>query len=263
MFLNIPTNEKVALLSGEMEQPKAIYDGRPEPHPMNLRIEPMSLEDMAEIRSIEEASFTLPWPRNAYRREIVENKLARYLVIRDLDAVADARKDDQGTPSSLKRPKPFPLSLFPSVDKEREMEWRYGKPTLVAYGGLWLMVDEAHITTIASRPDVRGQNIGELMLTALIDIAIGLAARWVTLEVRVSNGLARTLYKKYSFRSTGIRPRYYSDNQEDALVMWSEDVNVDTFQSMFQERVASLRQKHSWTTTYPETGGFLDNSARD
>jgi ribosomal-protein-alanine N-acetyltransferase len=230
---------------------------------MKLGIEPMQLEDVAEVRSIEEASFTLPWPRNAYRREIVENKLARYLVIRDLDAVADASHEDQATSLNRKRPKPFPLSLFPSVDKEREQQWRYGRPSLVAYGGLWLMVDEAHITTIASRPDVRGLYVGELMLTALIDVAIGLAARWVTLEVRVSNNLARSLYKKYSFRSTGIRPRYYSDNQEDALVMWSEDINVGGFQRMLQERIANLRHKHSWTTTYPETGGFLVDSARD
>ncbi len=223
----------------------------------------MQLEDVAEVRRIEEACFSLPWPRNAYRREIVENKLARYLVIRDLDAVAAAGRGDRPGASHQKRPKPFPLSLFPSVDKEREQQWRYGRPTLVAYGGLWLMVDEAHITTIASRPDVRGQYVGELMLTALIDVAIGLAARWVTLEVRVSNTLARALYKKYSFRSTGIRPRYYSDNHEDALVMWSEDINVGGFQDMLQERVADLQHRHSWTTSYPETGGFLVDSARD
>ena len=246
-----------------MEQPKAIYNGRPEPQSMSLCIEPMQLEDVPEVRSIEEASFTLPWPRNAYRREIVENKLARYLVVRDLAAVADSEGDGPTVPSARLRPRPFPLSLLPSVDRDREQQGRYGKPTLVAYGGLWLMVDEAHITTIASRPDVRGQYIGELMLTALIDVAIGLAARWVTLEVRVSNSLARSLYKKYSFRSTGIRPRYYSDNQEDALVMWSEDINVGSFQHMFQQHIANLRQIHSWTTTYPETGGFLDDSARD
>ncbi len=229
---------------------------------MNLRIEPMELDDVAEVRSIEEASFTLPWPRNAYRREIVENRLARYLVIRDVDAVVAAEEGDEVAPPP-RRTRPFPLSLLPSVEPRPEDYWRYGKPTLVAYGGLWLMVDEAHITTIASRPDVRGQNVGELMLTALIDVAMGLAARWVTLEVRVSNNLARSLYKKYSFRSTGIRPRYYSDNQEDALVMWSEDVNFDSFRRLFRRRVSDLRQKHSWTTTYPETGGFLDNASCD
>ncbi len=242
-----------------MAQTEVMAAERPRPHAMRLRIEPMQLEDVAEVREIEEASFTLPWPRNAYRREIKENKLARYLVIRDLDAVADAAREEGADPAPRARVKPFPFSLFPSAEKEGERPWRYGRPTLVAYGGLWLMVDEAHITTIASRPDVRGRNVGELMLTALIDVAIGLAARWVTLEVRVSNGLARSLYRKYSFRSTGIRPRYYSDNYEDALVMWSDDVNVAQFQGMFQERVARLRQKHTWTTAYPETGGFLDD----
>ena len=244
-----------------MAQTEIIAEERPEPQAMKLRIEPMQLEDVAEVREIEEASFSLAWPRNAYRREIRENKLARYLVIRDLDAVADAMNAEEAPPPP--RAKPFPFSLFPSVEKDNARRWRYGRPTLVAYGGLWLMVDEAHITTIASRPDVRGQYVGELMLSALIDVAIGLAARWVTLEVRVSNALARALYKKYTFRSTGIRPRYYSDNLEDALVMWSDDVNVAQFQRMFQRRVARLRQVHTWTTTYPETGGFLDDSTRD
>lgn len=240
-----------------MAQTEIVAAERPRQQAMRLRIEPMQVEDVAEVRGIEEASFTLPWPRNAYRREIKENKLARYLVIRDLDAVADGEREEEAAPAP--RARPFPFSLFPSLERENERQWRYGRPTLVAYGGLWLMVDEAHITTIATRPDVRGQYVGELMLSALIDMAIGLAARWVTLEVRVSNGLARSLYRKYSFRSTGIRPRYYSDNHEDALVMWSDDVNVADFQRMFQERVARLRRKHTWTTTYPETGGFLDD----
>jgi len=130
---------------------------------------------------------------------------------------------------------------------------------VVAYGGLWLMVDEAHITTIAVRPDMRGKHLGELMLVALVDIAIGLGARWVTLEVRVSNHIAQSLYRKYTFHSTGIRPRYYSDNQEDALVMWTDDITTKSFQEFFRQRIAALRAQHEWVVAYPEAGGFLGN----
>ena len=93
---------------------------------------------------------------------------------------------------------------------------------IVAYGGIWLMVDEAHITTFAVHPRYRQRGIGERLLLALLDVALDRHAREATLEVRLSNLPARRLYEKYGFRPVGIRPRYYSDNQEDALIMTTE-----------------------------------------
>jgi ribosomal-protein-alanine N-acetyltransferase len=150
--------------------------------PLKLRIEPMRLEDLEEVQAIEQASFSTPWPSNAYRSELMTNRLASYLVAR-----IDGR--------------------------------------IVGYGGMWLMVDEAHITTFAVHPAWRRQRIGERLLLAFLDLARDRHAREATLEVRLSNLAARRLYEKYGFRPVGLRPRYYSDNNEDALIMTTEPLS--------------------------------------
>jgi ribosomal-protein-alanine N-acetyltransferase len=108
---------------------------------------------------------------------------------------------------------------------------------IVAYGGIWLMVDEAHVTTFAVHPRFRRRRIGERLLLSLLDLARDRRAREATLEVRLSNLAARRLYEKYGFRPVGIRPRYYSDNQEDALIMTTEPLE----QPQMRERIARLR----------------------
>jgi ribosomal-protein-alanine N-acetyltransferase len=108
---------------------------------------------------------------------------------------------------------------------------------IVAYGGIWLMVDEAHITTFAVHPRYRRRRIGERLLLSLLDLALDRHAREATLEVRLSNLAARRLYEKYGFRPVGIRPRYYSDNQEDALIMTTEPLAEPPMRA----RVARLR----------------------
>jgi [ribosomal protein S18]-alanine N-acetyltransferase len=163
--------------------------------PVKIVIEAMRLEDLDEVQRIEEASFTTPWPPNAYRSELMTNRLASYLVAR-----AQGR--------------------------------------IVAYGGMWLMVDEAHITTFAVHPAWRRQRVGERLLLAFLDIAIDQRAHEATLEVRLSNVAARRLYEKYGFRPVGLRPRYYSDNNEDALIMTTPPIATDEM----KERLAALEQ---------------------
>ena len=85
-----------------------------------------------------------------------------------------------------------------------------------------LALDEAHITTFAVLPERRRRKIGERMLVRIFDMATELKAEWLTLEVRASNLPAQKLYEKYGFRRAGVRRRYYSDNNEDALIMWTE-----------------------------------------
>ena len=109
--------------------------------------------------------------------------------------------------------------------------------TIVAYGGIWLMVDEAHVTTFAVHPRYRRRRIGEQLILALLDLARERHAREATLEVRLSNLPARRLYEKYGFRPVGIRPRYYSDNNEDALIMTTEPLELPAM----RERLARLR----------------------
>lgn len=93
---------------------------------------------------------------------------------------------------------------------------------VVAYAGIWLLVDEAHVTTFAVDPGWRRRRIGERLILTLLDLAIARGAREATLEVRLSNLAARRLYEKFGFQPVGIRPRYYSDDHEDALIMTTE-----------------------------------------
>jgi len=108
---------------------------------------------------------------------------------------------------------------------------------IVGYGGMWLMVDEAHITTFAIHPAWRRQRIGERLLLAFLDLAIDRRAREATLEVRLSNLPARRLYEKYGFKPVGLRPRYYSDDGEDALIMTTEALTGP----VMRERIERLR----------------------
>jgi len=97
---------------------------------------------------------------------------------------------------------------------------------VVAYAGIWLMVDEAHVTTFAVLPAYRRRGIGGRLLSEVIELAADLGASVVTLEVRLSNSAARRLYQQFGFRPVGVRPRYYSDNGEDALIMTTERLDL-------------------------------------
>ena len=92
--------------------------------------------------------------------------------------------------------------------------------TLIGYCGVWIIVDEAHITNIALLPKYRGKKLGEALLTMVMETAREKGAKTMTLEVRVTNHIAQSLYRKLGFQNGGIRKNYYTDNQEDALVMW-------------------------------------------
>lgn len=111
---------------------------------------------------------------------------------------------------------------------------------IVGYAGMWIILDEAHVTTIAVDPAYRGQHIGERLLVGLIDAALARDARWMTLEVRKSNATAQALYKKYGFREIGVRKGYYSDNREDAIVMWSGNLQERDYQQKLKHLRAEL-----------------------
>ena len=122
---------------------------------------------------------------------------------------------------------------------------------VVGFAGIWVMVDEAHVTTFAVDPRWRRRGVGERMLLALLDLSVERHAREATLEVRLSNLPARKLYEKHGFRPVGIRPRYYSDNGEDALIMTTEPLAAPAM----QERMAHLRsaiEDHPVETDAPD-----------
>lgn len=175
----------------------------------------MQVADLDQVIRIEQAAFSAPWPASAYRYELTKNDLSTYLVLRQRHPPAPKRSFFQHKPQSL----------------------------IVAYGGFWMMVDEAHISTIATLPQRRGQGLGEMMLVALIDAAILSKAILVTLEVRVSNDVAQNLYHKYHFAVVGRRKGYYQDNHEDALIMTTPNVNDAVFQQAYQTLKLELEQR--------------------
>jgi len=111
---------------------------------------------------------------------------------------------------------------------------------IVGYAGFWVMVDEAHISTLATHPQWLRQGIAELLLIAMTERAAEMGARVMTLEVRASNTSAQALYRKYGFEVVGRRPQYYSDNREDALIMSTPPITSAEYQRVFQDRKAVL-----------------------
>lgn len=115
-----------------------------------------------------------------------------------------------------------------------------GTGKLLGYSGFWLIGEEAHITTLAVHPDCRRNHIGERLLIYDIGQAQKVGANWMTLEVRVSNEMAQQLYYKYSFKNLGFRRNYYQDNSEDALVLWTENINAPEFKALVAKRQAEV-----------------------
>jgi ribosomal-protein-alanine N-acetyltransferase len=93
---------------------------------------------------------------------------------------------------------------------------------IIGYAGMWLIVDEAHVTNVAVLSEYRGKKLGEKLMSALMEHAKNRGALRMTLEVRASNLVAQGLYEKLGFSSQGRRRNYYTDTQEDALVMWCD-----------------------------------------
>jgi len=149
---------------------------------MEYTLRPMTIEDIPQIVAIEKKSFPTPWSSYAFSCELCDNEFAHYLVVISSSQPA----------------------------------------TVLGYGGMWIIIDEAHITNIAVAPAYRGKSLGKMLMSGLIKLAREKKARRMTLEVRVSNKIAQALYARMGFTPAGIRPGYYADTNEDALIMWKE-----------------------------------------
>lgn len=149
----------------------------------SVLIQPMSYHDIPFIEELEQLCFAAPWSGDTYRHELAHNKLSSYWVMRPSPEIGD------------------------------------GAPSILAYGGYWLMGAEAHIMTIATHPDYRRQGLGRRLLEAMIDHARNAGAIEITLEVRAGNHAAQAMYSAMGFVVVGLRKRYYTDNREDAILM--------------------------------------------
>ena len=144
---------------------------------------PMMLVDVPLVGELEPLCFPAPWAAETYRNELLHNQYSHYWVLR------------------------------PAGEGEREL------PPILAYGGYWLMGDEAHVVTIATHPEYRRRGLGEHLLRCLIDEAEAGGAASITLEVRATNESAQQMYIKWGFVEVGLRKGYYHDNGEDAILM--------------------------------------------
>ncbi len=190
---------------------------------MPYKIERMRLEDVAEVAAVDRRCFSNPWPASAYRREVAHPDKNLYVVLRRVDEGPLTMPDHKGSG--------FLTNILPFLKEDSESR----DDPLVGYAGLWIIGDEAHVTTIGVIPELRRQGLGELLLVTLIEHARVKGAAWMTLEARVSNTGAQSLYRKYTFKDAGYRRRYYSDDGEDALVMWSDRIDTPEFAAKFQE----------------------------
>jgi len=111
----------------------------------------------------------------------------------------------------------------------------------IGYAGAWHIIDEGHITTIAVKKDCLRKHIGEAILYKIIEDCYNANIKYLTLEVRESNLPAISLYKKYGFNSLGTRKGYYQDNNENALIMWTENIFYDKFKNKFLENKEKLK----------------------
>ena len=157
---------------------------------MNTR--PMRVEDVDQVVVIERLSFPLPWPRESFIREIREIDNSRLLVVTE-------EQDRQGSSEA-------------SVDN------------VMGYACWWEVVDECHITNFAVAPAHRRRGVADVLLGRVLEDAKGRGLLRATLEVRLGNAAAIALYEKWGFTAAAMRPRYYPDNREDALVMWKEKI---------------------------------------
>jgi ribosomal-protein-alanine N-acetyltransferase len=146
-----------------------------------LHIRSMQLDDLSQVLAIDSQSFTLPWPESAYRYELLENP-SSFLMVAEIEQSEVGR-------------------------------------LIVGVVVVWMILDEAHIATIAVHPEFRGQGIASRLMVSMMREAIQLEARLATLEVREQNTAAQRLYQRFGFNIVGRRPRYYKDNLDDALIM--------------------------------------------
>lgn len=116
---------------------------------------------------------------------------------------------------------------------------------IAGYVGTWHIIDEGHITTIAVKNNYKRQHIGESLIVKILDDCYREGIKYLTLEVRVSNTAAIGLYTKYGFNSLGTRKGYYQDNNEDALIMWTENIFYDKFKTRYEQNKEKLQRGKS------------------
>jgi len=196
-------------------------------------IRPMEYEDIPQVAQIDREAFPGEWvfrSQSAYKRDLY-NPSVRYIV------ACNKRDASESEGQAMQKP-PWFKRLF-SYGRQLNVS-----ENIVGFSGVWMMMKEAHIIAIGVRDSYRRLGIGEGLLIATIELAQIVNAKVVTLEVRASNEIAQELYKKYGFRVVGRRPRYYSSDGEDAIIMSTDNITTTSFQSSLQQLKKAYAQRH-------------------
>lgn len=204
---------------------------------MRYAIRPMTPADLQQVIDIEKDAFPEIWPSTKFDKEL-RNHLSRYLVAIDTQTTINNPNDVQQITPDEPWAKKIPVIRHLVPDTPPIIQTT---DSLVGYVGLWFMIDEAHITSIAVRSSHRGYGIGELLIIASLELGSILDTKMLTLETRISNVTAQNLYKKYGLSIVGKRKNYYSDNNEDAYIMSTGNTKEQEYKNFF----ANLRQEHS------------------
>lgn len=215
---------------------------------ITYRLRPISDEDIPQVTEIDHEAFPGEWLFHSYTsyKQEIHNSSAHYIVacIRSGFGAKLTREDSKEI---------FWLNrLFDyrrAIPAGKEQNGLRAKEYVIGFAGLWALLNEVHIIAVAVRNSYRRMGIGEGLLISTIEMASQLNANVITLEVRASNEIAQALYKKYGFRIVSSRPKYYSDNDEDAILMSTGDITSAPFQSCFQRLKEAHRQKCEVFTT--------------
>jgi ribosomal-protein-alanine N-acetyltransferase len=162
----------------------------------------MKLEDIPRVHGIDVLSFTMPWPEKSYHFELTQN--------------------------------PATLAIVAEIGQHND------NPMVVGMAVVWLIIDEAHIATIAIHPDFRGLGYGKNLLAEILRQSILRGAILATLEVRESNLIAQGMYQMFGFKVVGRRPHYYADRNEDAVLMTISELSIGSL-----KRFANIIQEHN------------------
>jgi len=203
---------------------------------MTLHLQYMHAKNINSVSEIDHLSFDPPWPKDSYAFEINQSTISHMVVL-------ELPRDEQ---SELPQAKVGCRRLFDGLFSKNGQSNSHG--TVIGYGGLWQIADEAHISTIAIHPDYRGQGYGEILLAGMVGKALMLKADYMVLEVRVSNEVAQKLYRKYGFTEFDLKKNYYRSNNEDAYDM---RVNFDTENvAAFHRLYKALQDKYVFVDNY-------------
>ena len=206
---------------------------------MNIRIRPLRVEDIKSVTEIERQAFPTLWPPTRFKREL-DNRIARYLVAWESGSPADPDGQEQALDHPARPSNGSWLGRLMGAFSGQgpKASSSTADQRILGFVGLWFMAGEAHITAIAVEEGSRGKSIGELLLMSSIEIALQKGADVVSLEARVSNKVAQSLYEKYLFEKVGIRKGYYTDNREDAVIMTTQPIHSP----VYQEHLVTLRK---------------------